>query len=882
MTLLHRLMSIGRGLVRRKRADEQLDEEIRTFVEMSAAGKTQDGLSSDQARRQAVLELGGIEQAKERVRTGRHGAFLDEIGRDVTYAFRMFAANAGFTAAVVVTLALGIGANTAVFSLIDALMLRSLPVGDPQELVHVRRSGAASDSFSYAIVRAFDDQRDIFSSVAGFSSFPIEVGEGGSVVRVGGAVVTGRFYETLRLRPLLGRLLAAGDDERGAPLVAVISHGYWERQFAGRADAVGRSIRINGIPVAIVGVSPPGFVGATVGSIADITMPVAAVPSVSPSSAPLVGPGNFWLRILARPRAGVPVTQATARLNDAWPRLADTVLPPQWPLARRQQMAAETYVLDPGATGYSFLRELYRKPLFVLMGVVGVLLIIAAANVASLQLARATARHREIAVRLAIGAGRGRIVRQLLIESTLLSLIGAALGVALAWVSSRFLVTLISAGPAPVVFDLTPNGRVLLFTSAVAIVTGVLFGAAPAFRTATPRLAAALRRDARTTGPRSRLLATLVSAQVALSLVLVAGAGLFIRTLQNLETVDAGFSPDGVLLVDLEGRRTAAPRALLEEVRRLPGVSSATLSTHTPLSGALWSEAAVPAGQEIPERDNALFVGAGPGFFATMDVRLLAGREFTERDAAEGPGVAIVNEVYARRHFPNQSPIGQRMSAIVRGQRRDLEIIGLAAATSTAGLRRPSPATVYVSYAQLSGDFPTTLAVRISGAEAQMTAAIEQIVRSRVPGVVIEVRPLSAQVRATMMQERMMATLAGGFGLLALTLACVGLYGLLAYGVVQRTKEIGIRMALGARAVGVVRLVLTDGTRLVLIGVAVGLPVAWAASRGIESMLFGLRPGDPLTLAGATLVLMAAAQFASYLPARRASRVNPLVALRHD
>jgi predicted permease len=884
MMLLHRLASIAGRLVRRRQADEQLDEEIRAFVEMSAADKTRDGFPPGEARRQAVLELGGVEQAKERVRSGRHGASVDDIGRDVTYACRMFVRHPGFTAAVVVTLALGIGANTAVFSLIDALMLRSLPVGDPQELVHLRRAGGGpiGDAFSYAIVRAFDERREIFSSVAGFFNVSFEVGAGDSVGRVGGAVVTGGFYETLRLRPALGRLLAAGDDEQGAPPVAVISHGYWERRFAGGADAVGQTLRINAHPVTIVGVSPPGFVGANVGSIADITIPVAALAQVNPTMAPLLGPGNFWLRILARPGAGVPVTEATARLNSAWPRIAETVLPAQWPAARRQQMAAETFELNPGATGYSFLRELYRRPLFVLMAVVGVLLIIAAANVASLQLARATVRQREIAVRLAIGAGRGRIVRQLLIESTLLSLVGAAVGVVLAWTSSRFLVDLISSGPVPVEFDLTPNLNVLAFATAVAVATAVLFGVAPAWQTASPRLAHALRRDARTAGSPSRLLPTLVSAQVALSLVLLAGAGLFVRTLQNLEAVDAGFDPNGVLLIDLEGRRAAAPRTLLDEVRRMPGVRSASLSTHTPLSGALWSDAAVPAGQQVPEGDNAVFVGAGPGFFATMDVRLLSGRDFTERDAGGSSGVAIVNEVYAQRHFPGQDPVGRLLSARVRGLRQDLQIVGLARNTTAVGLRRPSPATVYVSYLQLAGDLPTTLAVRIDGPRASLTAAIERWVRAQIPGAAIEVRPMSAQVEATIVQERMMATLAAAFGLLALTLSCVGLYGLLAYGIAQRTKEIGIRVALGARASGIVSLVVKDGARPVLLGMLAGLPVAWTAARGIESMLFGLTATDPATLAGATLVLMAAAQLAGYLPARRAARVNPLVALRHE
>jgi putative ABC transport system permease protein len=881
----HRLVSAIRWLFARNRAEQVLDEELQSFIDMSAADKVRDGLPPVHARRLALLELGGIEQTKERVRTGRHGGWLDELGRDVRYAFRMLARAPGFTFIVVLTLTLGIGANAAIFSLIDALLLRWLPVQNPQQLVQVgfqapNQRDSPGASFSYAIVRALAEQHEIFTGVAGFSGFGFEVGSAGSVDRVPGALVTGRFYQTLGVNPVAGRLLTPEDDEPGAPLVAVISYGYWERQLARSPTAVGETDRINGLPVTIVGVSPRGFVGANVGSVAEITMAVAALPHVSPSAAPLLGPGNFWLRVLARPKEDA--ARATARLNAVWPQLAEGVIASHWPASRRKAMADSTFVLRPGGTGWSYLREIYRKPLFVLMAVVGLVLLIACANVASLLLARASARRKEIAVRLAIGAGRGRIVRQLLIESTVLSLVGATFGIGLAWVSGQFIVDLISTSGNRIVFDLTPNWRLIGFTSATAIATATLFGVAPAFHMTATGPAAVLQEESRTASSQSRLLPALVSAQVALSLVLLAGAGLFVRTLRNLQALDPGFRADGVLLVDLEGRRAAVPREVVDDLQRVPGVVSASVSTHTPLSGSIWSEPAVPAGQPIPENDNAHFVGAGPRFLATLQMRLLAGREFTDQDSAGSPGVALVNEAYAQRFFQNRNPIGEHLAATVRGERRNLEIVGLVQNANAAGLRVQPPPTVYVAYTQLTGDLPTTITVRAAGSPGAAAAAIERELRSKLPGLPIEARPLSTQVQATMVQERMMAALASGFGLLALTVACIGLYGLLAYTVAQRTREIGIRMALGAQRTRVVAQVLRGGTRLVVIGIALGLPAAWSASQWVESMLFGLTPTDPAVTGAAVVVLMMAALLAAYLPARRASRVEPLIALRHE
>ena len=820
------------------------------------------------------------------MRSARHGARLDEISRDVRYAFRMFAARPGLTATIVATLALAIGANTAIFALVDALLLRWLPVRDPQALILLKfqtpDATRPSESFSYPIARAIDDQRDLFDGAAGFSSYAFDVGAPGSIHRVPGALVTGAYYDTLGVNPAVGRLLRRDDDAAGRALVAVLSDGLWQREFARSADVVGRTLLLNGVGVTVVGVSPPGFVGANVGSVADITIPLVALPHVSPQAAALLGGGNFWLRVLARPRLGVSAAEAEARLNVVWPTIAGALIAPHWPASRRSAMAAAVFHISPGGTGWTHLRETYVTPLFVLTAIVVLVLLIACANVASLLLARASARQREIAVRLALGAGRGRIVRQLLIESGLLAALGAGAGLALALLAGRFLIDLISTGPFPIAFDLAPNWHILLFTSGVAAATAVAFGIAPALQATADLPAPGLRDDARMSASRSRLLPALVSTQVALSLVLAVGASLFIRTLQKLERFDPGFNPRGVLLADFEGRRTAVPPDLLEAIRRVPGVASASVSTHTPLSGSIWSEPAVPAGQPIPERDNAYFVAAAPQFFTTLQIPLLSGREFSDRDSPASPAVALINERYAQRFFGNQNPLGRHLAATVRGGARDLEIVGVVKNTSAAGLRAAAPPTVYVAYAQLAGDFPTTLEVRAAGPIGRAAAAVQQALRARLPAAMIDVRPLSDQVGATLVQERMLATLAGAFGGVAIGLTCIGLYGLLACTVVRRTKEIGIRMAMGAQPTQVVAIVLGDAARLLAAGIAVGLPAAWAGTRGVQSMLFGLKPTDPSAIAGAIALVAAAALVAAYLPARRASRVDPLQALRHE
>jgi putative ABC transport system permease protein len=817
---------------------------------------------------------------------------LERLLGDVRYALRTLRSNLGFTCVAVLTLALGIGANTAIFTLIDSLLLRSLPVPQPQELVRIRSVGGRgqSDNFSYAIVDAFSERKNIFSGVAGFNRTTFNVGQPGSLTRVNGAWVTGEYYTTLAIRPALGRLLGPADDTVGAPPAAVLSYSYWQRQYAGDAAIIGQTLPIGGVAVTIVGVSPRGFSGTTVERPAEITIAVAALPQIEPVNALLLSPGNFWLIVLARPSPGLSTEAAAARLAVEWPEIADQNLSREWPPAIRQETIDLKLELVPGATGHSALRAPFQQPLVVLMGIVALVLLIACANVANLLLARGAARERELGVRVAVGAGGGHIVRQLLTESALLSVVGAALGIWLAFVASRFLVDVFVVGVGPVVLDVTPSLHVLGFTAAVAVATTLLFGLAPALRAARTAPVRALRGDSGPARAAPRLAGVLAAAQIALSLLLLVGAGLFVQTLENLRAVDAGFLDEGVLVADVDARRErlsgpallAFYETLLERVRALPGVASASLSSNVPLSGSSSSNAIVPLGQALPERDNAQVIDVMPGFFDTLGTRILSGRDVNAADVGSSR-VALINAAYAARYFAGRNPLGERLTNNAQGA-SPIEIVGVVEDAVANSLRAPPRPTVYYSYAQhaASGEFifNTTLSVRVSGSFATAAGALRAELARQFPSATVEVRALTEQVDRALQRERLMATLAGGFGVLGLLLACIGIYGLFSYNVARRTREFGIRIALGARQGGVVRLAVAGAIKLLVAGLVVGVPAALAASRWVESMLFGLQPMVPVVVVSAAVLLACAALAAAYLPARRAARVDPVVALR--
>jgi predicted permease len=879
---------------RRKVRERDLEREIRAHLELEAEEQRERGLAPEEARNTARRTFGNPTLVTEEARAVWTWTAFDHLAQDVRYALRTMRKNLGFSTAAVLSLALGIGANTAIFSLIDALLLRSLPVRNPGELVQVMlvEDGHTIDSFGYPSIGALAARTDLFAGLCGFTSYSFNLISGDGAERVAAALVTGGYYQTLGLQPFAGRLLTPADDQPGAPPAAVLSYDYWANRLGRDFNTIGRSLQIEGKPVAIVGVSAPGFIGANVGDAANLTLALAALPQLKPERAAQLESNSQWIRVLARPQPGISIAQAKARLAVIWPRMASIATTARMNPKRREALLASSIDLVPGGTGSSYLRGQFRRPLLVLMGITGLVLLIACANFANLLLARGTARAKEIALRFAIGAGRGRIVRQLLTESLMLSLLGATLGLALAGIGSRLLVALLSTGRSVVLLDLRPDASVLLFTSAVAIATGILFGLMPALRATASGPGPALKADAGITPrTRSRLLPALVTSQVALSLMLLVGAGLFVRTLRNLQQIDPGFRREGVLLVNLDASRagyrdtrlTATYQALLDRFAGHPGVVSASLSNNTPLSGGIHTDWVSINGQP-PDGSTAHFNSVSPRFFDTLGTPRVLGRDFAEHDEPGAASVAIVNEAFVRRYLPDRRPLGQQVSQ-ERPSAKPMEIVGVVKDAISFSLREPPPPTVYVPYLQNPESVGfITFEIRVGGSLSQTAALVRDDLRTRFPHTPVQaqVLPLTEQVDRALIQERLLAALGTCFGALALMLAGVGLYGLLAYTVTRSTNEIGIRMALGAMRGEVLWLVLKSALWLVSLGIAVGIPAAWAASRLINSMLFGLTATDPLTIFGATLMLILAALLAAFLPARRATHVDPMVALRYE
>lgn len=906
MRLEHWLYTVPlrlRTLLQRRRVELELDEEMRFHLEQRTKENIAKGLTSEEARHEALRAMHGLEQRKEECRDARRLNPLENFGRDLRYALRMMRKSPAFTAVAILSLALGIGANTAIFSLIDTLLLRPLPVSHPEQLRSVFASmdgGRPRFYLTYPMFEALRSRNEIFSTMFTWASHRFQMRSGPDMAHVDGMLASGDYFTSLGVSPVIGRTFTGADDHpsggKDGP-VAVISDRFWARQFQRNPAAIGSALMLDDIRFTVIGVMPSGFFGAEVASRPDIWVPLALDGRID-GPACMNSRSCWWLIFMGRLKPGISDEQAQAALKVISPQIFRDTLPPGWDSGGKQKYLRSQFFTSPGARGWSFLRIQFSNPLAILMTLVALVLLIACANMANLLLARGSARHREIAVRLAIGAGRGRIVRQLLTESTLLSLLGGAAGTLLAFWLTRLLIAFLEskqqAGPGlSVQIDLHPDWRVIVFTFVIAAGSGLLFGLAPALRATRTGIGAALKERAhnlRSGEGRLGIGRITLMLQATLSVLLVAVAGLFAGSLFHLLTLNPGFNPKNLVLIgiDTDKRQDSSIvlgnlyGRLLERVNALPGVRTASLLWATPLTDSGWDEfVSVPGRTVISKQQSDTCINLiGPRFFDTMEIPLLAGRQFTETDTAASEKVGILNELAARRFFPGVNPIGKHIEL----ENTAIRIIGIAGNIKYFNLRDPAPPELYLPYTQKTGKtWSLTFVIKTRSGIASIYPAFRSVLREIAPDVPTgTIETMQEQVDESLARERLMATLSVFFGILALLLTSIGLYGILAYGVVRRTAEIGVRMALGARGHDVIWLVLRETIGLVAIGTAFGVIAVLTTSRVIASLLYGIRPNDPGNLALAVLVLISVAAIAAYLPARRASRLDPMLALREE
>lgn len=899
--------------LRRKRWDEERTRELDSYIEIETQENIARGIPADEARHAARLKLGNPTLIREEIYRMNSITFLESLWQDVRYSLRTLKKNPAFTAVVIASLALGIGANTAIFSLIDAALLKMLPVKNPEQLVQLTSMTpniGLNDSFSYPALKEFRSRREALSGVLAFRrlrDMDFEVNGHSGLAQ--GQVVSGDYFSTLGVNAILGRTITPEDENlAGQAAVAVIGYEYWRERFALDPAIIGKKIVLNNSPFTIVGVTPPEFYGLQPGERIDVSIPLTTMSRVSGFAAAgtpydvLTAPFRNWLYVMARLTPGVTKERALAELQpvfsasmrEAVEHLAG--LPFDSPQVRHAFLETRLQV-QSGGQGLSRLRSQFSKPLWIIMGVVALLLLVTCANVANLLLARSNARQKEIAVRLTVGAGSQRLIRQLITEGVLLAIGGGALGLLLAWCASRSLLALMSHAGSPVELSVKADATVLAFTLLVSLSTALLFSLIPAWRAAHFDLSAPLVQSTRAsgaTGSRSRLAKALVIAQVAVSLVLLAGATLLARSLQNLKNFYPGFNKENVLLLSINPDKIGYTDAqlvplyerLLDRIKSIPGVRRATFSVHSPLSQNFSSTTVNIQGHKPrvgQELAPVVIEMVGPEYFRAMEAPVLLGRDFTDADRAGAPKVAAINETMAHYYFGDANPIGRRFNMPgYRGDASWLEIVAVVKDSKNHDLREQASPMAYVPLLQ-APESGITFEIRTAMNPLNAGSAALQVVKTidgRMP--VAGVKTLSEQVDDSLIQERLVASLSSMFGALAAILACVGLYGLMAYAVNRRTNEIGIRMALGARRVQIARMVLRETLLLVAIGLAIGIPAAISASRLIRSELFGLQPTDPAAILTASLLMASIAALAGYLPARRASRVDPMFALRYE
>ena len=907
--------------LQRRRKEQELREELQFHLSEEIDERRAEGLAADEATFAARRDLGNATLVKEDARSMWSWILLEQLAQDIRYGLRGMRKNRLFTALAAVSLALGIGANTAIYSFMDAILLRSLPVEDPTSLIVLKWRARPSKGSAFVMRSidgmSFEDADGVTAAIFPFPAYArlsevspavlsdlfahkragdVNVIVKGEAELVPGEFVSGDFFRGLGVVPAAGRLLQDNDDHAGAEAVAVVSHGYCLRRFGGLDNAIGQPMLVNNVPFTVVGVAPPGFFGVDPATAPNVYLPMRATGLLVQQlgDRAFIDENYYWVEMMGRLKPGVDRSQAQAALAETFA---------QWvtPTARNDEQRANLpeLRLEVGAAGLDSLRREYSKPLYVLLAMVGLILAIACANTANLLLARSATRAREIAVRLSLGAGRWRVVRQLLTESVLLATLSGALGIAFAVLGMRVLTRLLANGREGFTLHAELNWHVLLVTLGLSVLCGILFGLAPALQATRSALMARLR-DRSVTGSgarlrpsRPRLTQVLVVAQIATSLILLIAAGLFVRTLSNLESVSLGFNRDNVLLFDVNAPQAGYPEARVADFyadlrRRLgavSGVRDVTLS-HASLIRAGRGHGMSVDGQTVK---GVRVLWAGPRFLTTMQIPVLRGREIMETDRHGTLPVAVVSEFFARTHLGDKDPIGRHIeiggSLSVGGKPVVFEVVGVAANARYGGLKGNNPPVVYVAFAQVPAPElgRATYAMRTENRPSNYVRTVRQIVHDadgRVP--VIDVRTQAADIDQTINQEIVLARLCSAFAILALTIACVGLYATMAYAVARRTSEIGLRLALGARRGTVIWMMLRDVCVLAGVGLLIGAAAALPASRLVESFLFATQRNDPRTIGVAVTIMLVSALAAGYGPARRASRVDLLAALRHD
>ena len=900
--LLYRL----RSLFRRDALERELDEEVQFHIDRETAKYLEAGTPPPEAARRARLLFGGIDQTKEQSRDARGVSAIENGLRNLRYGVRVLRKSPGFTVVAVLSLALGIGANTAIFQLLNAVRLRALPVTEPQALAEIQitdMTGARGNFERYGspltnpIWERIRDRQRALSGVFAWGADDFDTSLAGETHSVRGLWVSGDFFEVLGVRPILGRVFARADDQRGCGLPGtVISYEFWQRQFGGEPSAVGRKLALNGHPVEVIGITPASFFGLEVGRTFDVALPICSDAAMRAKQSRLDAGTTWWLSVMGRIGPGSTLHQVSSYLNSLSPALFQSTLPPGYPPVSVKNYLGFKLQAISAANGVSFLRERYSDPLWLLLAISGVVLLITCANLANLMLARASARERDIALRLAIGASRGHVIQQLMTESLLIAAAGAGLGLLLALELSRVLVALLTTSDTSIFMDLRPDWRVFTFTAALAVLTCLLFGMTPALR-ATRRASAEMLKAGSRGMTASRegfgLRRALMAFQVALSLVLLTGALLFVRTLHNLTTISPGFKTDGVLIAQASFGHLNLPREriapfrhdLIERLAGIPGVAAAAGTIIVPLSGYSSSNVMWIDGTTRDRGNDVLRASVGDGYFKTLAIPLLAGRNFDEHDSASSPKVAIVNEAFARKLLNGSNPVGRRfrIEATPFDPETSYEIVGLVNNTKYHTLREDFQPIAFFPMSQDPRPGPQAqVLIRSSAPMDRTVAAVKNVLREIDPAIKFDFAIFGNQIRDSLLSERLMATLSSAFGILAGLLAAVGLYGVITYMIVQRQHEIGIRMALGAGRGNILAMILRESGKLLAVGLITGAVLTLALARTAKSLLYGLEPNDAVTLLTAVVDLAIVALAASYLPARRAAALDPLDTLRSE